>query len=77
MSKLLDRAIRLTLALVVAGGLGIGARTAYAGAIPPDCSHQAPYQSCSSASECDAPCKGYFGPEAEGYCTRGCCICAV
>lgn len=77
MSKLLDRAVRLTLALIVAGGLGIGARSAYAGAIPPDCSHQAPFQICSIASQCDAPCKDYFGPEAEGYCTRGCCICAI
>ncbi|HEY0154675.1 MAG TPA: hypothetical protein VGB92_21855 [Longimicrobium sp.] len=77
MPKLLDRAVRLTLALVVAGGLGIGARTASAGAIPPNCSHQAPYQSCTAASQCDAPCQDYFGPEAQGYCTRGCCICAI
>lgn len=77
MPKLLDRAVRLTLALAVAGGLGIGARTASAGAIPPNCSHQAPYQSCTAASQCDAPCQDYFGPEAQGYCTRGCCICAI
>jgi hypothetical protein len=77
MSKLMDRAVRVALALVVAGGLGIGARSAYAGTIPPDCSRNAPYQSCSTAAECDAPCQAYFGPEAEGYCTRGCCICAV
>ena len=77
MPKLLDRAVRLTLALVVAGGLGIGARTAYAGAIPPDCSHQAPYQICSTASQCDAPCQAYFGSDAIGFCNRNCCICAI
>jgi hypothetical protein len=77
MPKLLDRAVRLTLALVVAVGLGIGARSAAAGTGPPDCSHQAPYQICSVASQCDAPCQAYFGPEAEGYCTRSCCICAI
>lgn len=77
MSRIIDRAVRLVLALAVAGGLGIGARSAYAGATPPDCSHQAPYQICSIASQCDAPCQAYFGPEAIGFCNRGCCICAI
>lgn len=77
MPRILDRAVRLTVALAVAGGLGIGARSAVAGTIPPDCSWNAPYQSCSTASQCDVPCQAYFGPDAQGFCTRGCCICAV
>jgi hypothetical protein len=77
MPKLLDRAVRLTLALLIAGGLGIGARSASAGAIPPDCSHQVPYQSCTTASQCDAPCQAYFGSGATGVCNRSCCMCAL
>jgi len=75
MSRLMDRAMRMTLALVVAGGLGIGARSAAAGTALPECSNIIPYQSCPNNAACTAACDDYFGPGSTGICDRGCCTC--
>lgn len=82
MPKLLDRALRLTLALVVAGGLGIGARSAVAASssassCPTDPDSGYIGVSCSTHYQCDAPCRAYYGDYSGGGCLRGCCICAI
>ncbi len=81
MSKLLDRAARLTLALMVAGGLGFGAQAAYAGTQSSSCPTDLPNGripvSCTTDRSCDTPCNSYFGPGSEGGCLQGCCVCAV
>ena len=77
MSKLLDRAVRLTLALAVAGGLGIGARSAVASTGQQQCSDNEPYISCSTTAECGDLCRHYYGETATGSCFRGCCLCVV
>lgn len=82
MPKLLDRAARLTLALLVAGGLGIGARSAVAAsgsASPCTYDHgsgRIPV-SCTTHAQCDAPCQSYYGEWSAGACMKGCCICAI
>lgn len=82
MSKVLERAVRLMLALVVAGGLGFGASTAVAASQSasscpnnPD-TGQIPI-SCTANTDCDEPCRNYFGPAAGGGCLSGCCVCAI
>ncbi|MBD0318755.1 MAG: hypothetical protein ICV87_00370 [Gemmatimonadetes bacterium] len=82
MSKLLDRAARLTLALLVAGGLGIGAQAAFAGTQSASACANDPNNgripvSCTNNAVCDSPCKYYFGPESGGGCLGGCCVCAL
>lgn len=82
MSKLLDRAVRLSLALMVAGGLGFGAQAAYAGTqsanrCPTDLPNGRIPVSCITNQDCDVPCFNYFGPDSQGGCLQGCCVCAV
>jgi hypothetical protein len=79
MSRLLTRALRLTLALAVAGGLGFGASTAFAGISvdPIPCFEYPPEKSCTSHLECDFACKQYFGSETTGECVMNCCRCVV
>jgi len=82
MPKLLDRAVRLTLALLVAGGLGIGARSAVAASAP---ASSCPYDpdggylgmSCSTGADCEPACDAYYGEYSVGACARGCCICII
>ncbi|HEX8213574.1 MAG TPA: hypothetical protein VF584_25615 [Longimicrobium sp.] len=82
MPKLLDRAVRLTLALVVAGGLGIGARSAVAASAassscPTDPDSGYLGLSCSRGSQCDDACRAYYGEWSGAGCNQGCCICAI
>jgi hypothetical protein len=77
MPRLLDRAVRIGFALVVAGGLGFGTRSAVASTRQRQCSDNEPYISCSTTAECGELCKQYYGPTATGSCFRGCCLCNV
>lgn len=79
MPKVLNRAVRLTLALVVAGGLGFGASTAVAAISvdPLPCYEYPPDKSCTTQLECDFACKQYFGSETTGECVMNCCRCEV
>lgn len=81
MSRILDRAVRLALAMMVAGGLGFGVRAASAASGSAAC----PFNegagqiglSCTASSQCTGPCQAYFGPESAGGCIKGCCVCAI
>ena len=76
MSRVLDRAVRLALAMVVAGGLGFGVRSATAASGTATACGE-PFVTCGTNAFCNDICKQYYGPESGGGCVKGCCICAL
>jgi hypothetical protein len=62
---------------LVAIALTIGAHAAFAQAVTATCPYDPPLYlgSCSSQAECDQACKSANGPESQGRCISGCCIC--
>lgn len=77
MSRRLGRAGKVAFALLVAGGLTFGARSALAAPQEAAC----PYHptggmfgyTCSTVSDCNARCPYPFG----NLCMQGCCTCSL
>lgn len=70
---------RAAFALLVAGGLAVGARSAMAAPAALACQFDPSRgwigTSCSTNAYCTQACTAFYGYESPGKCLNGCCTC--
>lgn len=77
MTQWLKLASGAVFALLVAGALTLGARTAFAQPVSRDCPNDGWVWlgSCVTQGECQGKCEIVHGPDVVGQCVGGCCRC--